>query len=418
MKRLRIMVLVFLTFTIFIVSFCYGLEWDKTFGGSGIDSGYSVQQTTDGGYIFAGSTSSFGAGESDVYLVKTDANGDLVWEKTFGGSGEDVANSLQQTAAGGYIIVGYTNSFGSGNQSVYLIKTDADGKELWSRVIEPGDFGDYHDSAAGSEVRQTADGGYVIIGRVKSGSSWVLLIKTDADGNKIWWKTFMSSAGNSNQGYSVKQTSDGGYITAGFTTTYLGMSPGVFGYVIKTDASGNEVWSKVYGDPGDPGPADNATAGLSVQQTTDGEYIITGYTFRKVYLIKMDADGNKVWNKTFGSGSGYFVQQTADEGYVIVGDSFDASLNFLLRDIYLIKTDADGNEIWSKTFDIDERDFGYSVQATKDGGYIMVGETGYYDYGKQSDIPLIYYKPDPEPETPADPLSEGDSGGGDSGGGG
>ena len=94
MKRLRIMVLILLTFTNFIVSFCYGLEWDKTFGGSGIDSGYSVQQTTDGGYIFAGSTSSFGAGEPDVYLVKTDANGDLVWDKTFGGSGEDVAYSI------------------------------------------------------------------------------------------------------------------------------------------------------------------------------------------------------------------------------------------------------------------------------------------------------------------------------------
>ena len=319
MKRLRIMVLVLLTFTILKMGLCYGYEWDKTFGGSGIDSGYSVQQTTDGGYIIAGSTSSFGAGESDVYLVKTDGNCDLVWDKTFGGSGNDVAYTLQQTAEGGYIIGGYTGSFGSGRENVYLIKTDADGNELWSRTFEPEDYGDNLESAVGYEVRQTADGGYVIIGWVKNViSSWVLLIKTDADGNETWWKTFMSSAGNVNQGHSVQQTSDGGYITAGRITISPGMSPGSYGYVIKTDASGNEVWSKVYGDPGTPGVADNYTAGLSVQQTTDGDYIIAGYTFEKAYLIKMGADGNEVWSKTFGSGHGYSVQQTADNGYIIV----------------------------------------------------------------------------------------------------
>lgn len=417
MKRLRITVLVLLTFTIFIVNLCYGDEWDKTFGGSGINSGYSVRQTTDGGYIIAGSTSSFGAGESDVYLAKTDANGDLVWNKTFGGSGRDVAYSLQQTVEGGYIIVGCTGSFGSGSQNVYLIKTDADGKELWSRIFEPGDFGDNYESAVGNEVHQTADSGYVIIGWVRNVSSWVLLIKTDADGNETWWKTFMNSAGNFNQGRSVQQTSDGGYITAGFITSSPGMSPVSYGYVIKTDASGNEVWSKVYGEPGIPGVADNYTIGHSVQQTADGDYIIAGYTFEKVYLIKMDADGNDVWSKTFGSGHGYSVQQTADDGYIIVGDSerFDASLDSYLYDIYLIKTDADGNEIWSKTFDRDERDFGFSVQETMDGGYIIVGETGYYDYSLdsyQSDISLIYYKPDPEPESAAGPPPGSDSGSG------
>jgi hypothetical protein len=417
MKGLKVIIMVMLAFTVLIVSLCYGYEWDKTFGGSGIDSGYSVLQTTDGGYIIAGSTSSFGAGESDVYLVKTDANGDLIWSKTFGGSDRDEAYSIQQTIEGGYIIVGYTGSFGAGKENVYLIKTDADGKELWSRTFEPGDFGDNLEYAVGYEIRQTADGGYIIIGWVKSVSSWVLLIKTDADGNRTWWKTFMSSAGNVNQGHSVKQTSDGGYIIAGLITESPGMSPGSNGYVIKTDASGNEVWSEVYGEPGDPGVDDNYTAGLSVLQTTDGDYIIAGYTFEKVYLIKMGADGNEVWRKTFGSGHGYSVKQTADEGYIIVGDSkrFDASIDSFLNDIYLIKTDADGNEIWSKTFDRDERDFGFSVQVTTDGGYIIVGETGYYDYSLDSylsDISLIYYKPDPEPEGGTVPPAGNDSGGG------
>jgi hypothetical protein len=418
MKGLRIVVPVLLTFTILIVSLCYGYEWDKTFGGSGIDSGYSVQQTPDGGYIIAGSTTSFGAGESDIYLLKTNANGDLVWDKTFGGSGRDEAYSLQQTVEGGYIIVGYTGSFGSGKENVYLIKTDVDGEELWSRTFEPGNFGDDLESAVGSEVHQTADGGYVIIGWVESISSWVLLIKTDADGNMTWWKTFMSSTGNVNQGRSVQQTSDGGYIIAGLITISPGMSPGSNGYVIKTDAGGNEVWSKVYGEPGEPGINDNSTAGLSVLQTTDGDYIIAGYTFEKVYLIRLGTDGNEVWNKTFGLGNGYFVQQTADDGYIIVGDSarFDPQSGYL-SDIYLIKTDADGNEIWSRTFDRDERDFGFSVQETTDGGYIIVGETGHHDYSlesDQSDISLIYYKPDPEPESesPAAPPPGSDSDGG------
>jgi hypothetical protein len=218
MKGLRIIVPILLTFTILLVSLCYGDEWDKTFGGSGIDSGYSVQQTPDGGYIIAGTTTSFGAGESDIYLVKTNTNGDLVWDKTFGGSGRDEAHSLRQTVEEEYIIVAFTGSFGSGRENVYLIKTDVDGRELWGRTFEPGNFGDYLESAVGNEACQTADGGFVIIGWAESVSSWVLLIKTDADGNALWSKTFDRDERDS--GFSVQETTDGGYIIAGETGHY------------------------------------------------------------------------------------------------------------------------------------------------------------------------------------------------------
>jgi hypothetical protein len=259
---------------------------------------------------------------------------------------------------------------------------------------------------------------------VSSVSSWVLLIKTDAEGNKIWWKTFMNQAGegcNFNVGRSLEQTSDGGYIIAGYVTSYPGMSPAYFGLIIKTDASGNELWSKVYGDPGVPGPFDNETLASEIKQTTSGEYIIAGYTFRKVHLIKMAADGNELWSKTFGEGEGFSVQQTSDGGFVVAGYTeaiaYESDLTLTIRDVYLIKTDADGNEMWSETFDKNESDYGFSVQETTDGGYIIVGRTEFRSPDYQSDIYLIYYKRDPE-SNGGDGSTEVVSGGGGGGGGG
>jgi hypothetical protein len=256
----------------------------KTYGGTNWDWAYSVQQTSDGGYIVAGYTWSFSVGYYDIFLIKTDANGNVIWAKTYGGASFDWATSVQQTSDGGYIVAGATWSFGAGNGDIFLIKTDANGNLQWAKTYG-GTFGEYARS-----VQQTSDGGYIVAGNTSSfgaGAVDIFLIKTDANGNMQWAKTYGGIYTDS--ATSVQQTSDGGYIVAGATWSF-GAGNGDF-FLIKTDANGNIIWAKTYGGTS----YDLAT---SVQQTSDGGYIVAGFTtsfgagYYDIFLIKTDANGN------------------------------------------------------------------------------------------------------------------------------
>jgi hypothetical protein len=202
-------------------------------GGSGYDFGNSVQQTSDGGYIIAGETDSFGV-DGDVYLIKTDVLGNEEWSQTFGGNGWDGGYSVQQTTDGGYIITGWCTT-NAGDHDVYLIKTDVNGNEEWSQT-----FGGNNDDE-GYSVQQTTDGGYFVTGYYNTHPvDWlpdVYLIKTDADGIEEWQQT-LDKDGAEDVGYCGKQISDEGYIITGHTGIYLNEAYDV--WVIKLNG-GNQA---------------------------------------------------------------------------------------------------------------------------------------------------------------------------------
>ncbi|MFC1971375.1 hypothetical protein ACFLV0_05575, partial [Chloroflexota bacterium] len=356
------------------------VSWQKTYGGSEDEEGISVQQTTDDGYIIAGWTESYGAGKHDFYLLKTDVYGNKQWSQTFGGSGYDSANSVQQTTDGGYVVAGYTESYGTGDgyDDYYLVKTDEHGKEQWSQT-----YGGPDDQTAYS-VKQTADGGYIVAGTTYSSSPCpdFYLVKTDEHGKEQWSQTYGGSG--SEIPSLVKQTADGGYIIAGHTDS----GDNDF-YLVTTDAYGNkqsEQWSQLFGGLGQNNRAP------SVQQTVDGGYIVAGVKFvtdkGDFYLVKTDEYGKEQWNQIFNFSpydNPLWTQQTADGGYIITGTVGKTPNNL---DTYLLKTDERGAKEWSQNYGHEYGDRGRVVQQTTDGGYIVAG-TRYNPDSDSADFYLI-----------------------------
>ena len=236
MKRLT---LILGMFTLLLVSLSNAQQrWERDYGGAGTEYSYSVQQTTDAGYIVAGGTLSFG-NSYQVYLIKTNASGDTLWTRTYGGTNYDYGRSVQQTSDAGYIIAGFTNSFGAGGMDVYLIKTNASGDTLWTRTYGGTD------NDPGYSVQQTSDTGYIVAGATHSFGAGddVYLIKTDGSGDTLWTRTYGGT--NQDLGYSVRQTSDGGYIIVGSTNSFGAGNYDV--WLIKTNASGDTLWTRTYG---------------------------------------------------------------------------------------------------------------------------------------------------------------------------
>ena len=324
--------------------------WAKTYGGSTLEEAFSVQQTSDGGYIVAGVTLSFGAGGYDAWVLKLNADGNVVWQKTYGDSGDDYPNSIQQGSDGGYIVAGYTNSFGAGNYDAWVLKLNTDGSVAWQKT-----YGGSGDDRANS-IQQTSDGGYIVAG-YSAGVDWVL--KLNVDGSVAWQKT----SGVFSQANSIQETSDGGYVVASYN-------------MLKLNADGSVAWQKGYGGLG-YGPA------LSIQQTSDGGYIVLGYTSSfgagngDPWVLKLNADGSVAWQNTYGGSERdivFSIQQTSDDGYIMAGlsNSFGTGSD----DAWVLKLNADGSVAWQKIYGQDSRfDEASSVQQTSDGGYILAAYT-------------------------------------------
>ncbi len=343
--------------------------WNKIYSGGAQDAAWSVIQTLDGGYALACNMWSFVTGGLDVWLIKTDARGDIQWNKTYGGSQWDGANSLVATSDGGFAIAGSTGSFGAGGMDCWLIKTDAYGTMLWNQTY--GSAG----SEYGRAVIETPDGGFAIAGHafssVAEGRENYWLVKTDALGKVQWSQTY--GGAQVDWAYSIVNAPDGGYAIAGYTSSFGGNSC----LLVKTDTLGNMQWNKTYAARG-------AFGSRSLVATADGGYALTGIAYNPslsdndFWLAKIDAYGNMQWNQTYQGPEmehAYALVAASDGGYAIAG--FTTTTNVEEADFLLVKTDAFGIMQWNKTYGGPYADAAYTMIQTTDGGYALAGSWSY-----------------------------------------
>jgi hypothetical protein len=367
MKTMMI-VLVLMIATIAMAIAAPDFVWNIQYGGDDQDLFRAVEQTPDGGFIAAGSTRSFGAGNWDFYVVKTNSNGDTLWTHTYGGTNVDEAYALDQTSDGGYIFAGRTKSFGAGNYDFYVVKTNSTGNPIWTQTYGGSQQDD------GWAIRQTSDGGYIIAGGTMSygaGSTNVWVIKTNSTGGVVWTYTY---GGNlPDVAYAIEQTSDGGYIIAGMTTPTSLSDSNVL--LLKLSNSGTYLWSQTFG-------GSLVDIGLALQITSDGGFVIAGYTTsfgaggEDAYLIRTDSNGNSLWTRTYGTANNdraYSVAQTTigDCGYIITGWTLTNPGN---EDLYVVRTDCQGYVCWDRIWGGTSNDAGYDVIQTDIGDYVIAGE--------------------------------------------
>lgn len=339
-------------------------EWTKTYENIDHGCGHSIQQTSDNGFIITGQIDDYFA------IIKTDNIGNEQWRRIFGSdfqSGHGVGFSIIETKDGGYVATGemYDNNFYS--TYLWLIKIDSFGNDVWAKKYG----GTWHDE--GYSVKQTADGGYIIGGNTQSygngenGRPDIWLIKTDSYGNEEWNKTFGGK--DSGSCYEIEITLDNGYIMVSTIRSSIN--------VIKTDSVGNELWNKTFGE-------DVNAVARSIEKTNDGGYAIVGYIDSPIdydsdiWLIKINDVGIEEWNKTIGGNGedgGYSVFNAPDGGFIILGSTNSYGNGNI--DAWLIKIDNSGNELWNKTFGGIKKDIGRSLVICSDNSYAIVGESDF-----------------------------------------
>ncbi|HMB63550.1 MAG TPA: hypothetical protein VKN36_10790 [Eudoraea sp.] len=402
-----------------ISGFMGELDWVKNFGGSGSETGQSVIATNDGGYAVLGYTNSTNGdivgkttNVNDYWLLKFDAEGNLQWNRTFGGSKDDRGQSVIQTSDGGFAIIGYAMSSdgdGSNNEGFHdnwILKLSNEGTIEWERSF--GFSG--HDHSY--DVVQTVDGGYFFAGfldvvssggegstfkansltRHGVGEFWGTRI--DAQGNLLWRRYFGGT--NNDRAHSVVQANDGGFIMAGFSESGdadISLSKGSYDFwVVKVDETGQLVWERSYGGSG-------IEVSYDIANTSDNAYVITGHTFSTdgdvsrnrgssdVWLIKIDDHGKLLWEKTYG-GSGFDAAQSVslagDGGFLLAGNTkssdMDVTENAGENDIWILKTDSEGVLLWQQTYGGTSLDSGFDAIEDGQNRLLLVGSSPSNDF--------------------------------------
>ena len=380
------------------------IEWETNLGGSAYGFATDIQQTSDSGYIVAGYTYSTDGdvggnnGDNDYWIVKLDNTGNLIWENNLGGSGDDRATAIQQTSDSGYIVGGYTYS-PDGDTDYWVVKLDATGNLIWESDLG----GSGWDEAF--SIQQTTDGGYIIAGQSESNDGDVggnngqwdcWIVKLDNTG-AIVWETNLGGS-DTDKALSIRQTTDDGFIIAGYSESDDGDVGGNNGsqdyWIVKLDNTGNLIWeTNLGGSSGD--------YAYSIQQTNDNGYIIAGssrssdgdvgenYGNTDFWIVKLDGNGTLIWETNLGgsnSDNARSIQQTIDGGYIVAGGSTsnngDVGGNNGEGDYWIVKLDNTGNLIWETNLGGSNSDYSSSIQQTFDGGYIVAGTS----YSSDGDV--------------------------------
>lgn len=356
----------------------------KTYGGERNDYLYDVLLLADGGTLLAGQANNTGQSHritpGDACLIRTDVEGDVIWERDYGGEVDALFDSLVQVGEDEYLALGeIAASYERDETEFYLVKIDGEGNELWSHTY--GGRGMDH----AKMVRQTADGGYVLVGNqadefptsnVYRGN--LFLIKTDAEGNELWRRLYGDEI--LYLGWAVAQTPDGGYVLAGWEAKTVDDRNVI---VVKTSETGDVEWSRTWDLV-----SGERDGGFDLILTSDGYIVIAciqamGSGGPSAVLLKVDLDGNEIWNKLIGEaavGNTFWdIMEDSDGGYVMAGDTHLGKLPGTGRDIHgglMIKTDADGEILWQRVFGEGQYDQVSLTSAVvlPDGGYIFVGQ--------------------------------------------
>jgi len=337
---------------------------------------YSVQQA-GGGYISAGlaytSTSDYFG-----WVLSIDSSGNIQWQKAYNSPNYEGIHSIQQTSDGGYVFAGRTDSLGGGSANLWVVKVDSSGNIQWQKAYGGSEIHlskiNYYTFKYPVQIKQTVDNGYIV---ASSGSfsetenyfAWIL--KIDSLGNVLWQKTYDGSGYDS--AHSVQQTSDGGYVFAGITSSFGVNSADL--WVVKLDPWGNVQWEKTY----DGGSIFEADLAHSIQQTSDGGYVVAGRTSIKGILLRLTSTGEVTWTRSYSSGgfyelTPYEAKQTSDGCYIIVGRDGGTYGRAVI-----LKVDASGVPLWGRNFGSSggsRPDTAYSIQETSDSGYIVSGRAG------------------------------------------
>ncbi len=350
----------------------------RTFGTDFYDYGWGVDETFDDGFIIAGAKQSRADLTKDAVLIKTDERGFGVWEKNYGGTGDEEFYSVKQCLNGGFIAVGYTSSQGDFKQ-VYIVKTDSYGDIEWEKI----DGGPNLD--IGNEIIETRSGNFIIVGFTNSpgyshGNHDVWLQKIDDKGNTIWRRSYGEI--NHEVGYDVMELDNGSLLVLGYKDFYG--DAGKDTYLFKTDSTGGVLWEKTFGSSGE-----YDEIGYSIQEVYPSGYMICASTnsrgngWHDPQVIKIDLDGNMDWSGIYnGSSHGYtrwVSTPTYDGGAVIVGTT--THFNGNNEDIYMIKIDENGQQLWNKSYEGKSSDWGWAVKETRLNNLILVGSTKSFGHG-------------------------------------